>query len=283
MNCRERVRSTAGRYVTSVALGLLGIVYVAGVSTMAQSTPPEKSRSHTRPVRRDVVWHTWEVVEKYPHDPAAFTQGLVWHEGRLYEGTGLVGFSSLRRVKLETGEVEKKIDIAPNLFGEGIVIWIDSVVQITWQNHIGFVYDLDSFAQRRSFGYEGEGWGLTHDGTHLIMSNGTSVLTLRDPETLEETGRIDVTFRGQPLSRLNELEYIDGSIWANVWPTNQIVIISPSTGRVSGVLDLTGILTPEDQGNRGVDVLNGIAYDASSRRIFVTGKYWPTLYEIRVR
>ncbi len=259
---------------------------LAGSTTSSDSAPAwqeSENRTRTRPVRRDVVWHKYDVVNKFPHDPAAFTQGLVWHEGRLYEGTGLRGASSVRRVRLETGAVEQKIDLAPNIFGEGIAVWNDSIVQITWQNQVGFVYDLETFAQRRSFTYQGEGWGLTHDGTRLIMSNGSSVLVFRDPETFAETRRVTVTFRGAPLQRLNELEYIEGQIWANIWPTNQIARIEPNTGRVMGVLDLTGILTPQDQGNAAVDVLNGIAYDEKSDRIFVTGKLWPRLYEIRVR
>lgn len=230
----------------------------------------------------DITWYGYEIVNRFPHDPAAFTQGLVWHEGALYEGTGQLGQSSLRKVKLETGEVERRVDLAPGLFGEGIAVWNDSVIQLTWQNGVALVHDRSSFSPTRTFRYEGEGWGLTHDGKRLIMSDGTPTITFRDPATFRPIGSIDVVFRGRKLAGLNELELIDGRIWANLWTTDQIVMIDPESGNVTGVVDLTGLLSPADRGTARVDVLNGIAWDARGRRVFVTGKYWPKLYEIRL-
>jgi glutaminyl-peptide cyclotransferase len=255
---------------------------VAAVAALATPRRVATAPEEIAPMKRDVTLYGYGIVRSYPHDPGAFTQGLVFHDGRLYEGTGQEGESSLREVELETGNVLRQIDLAPDLFGEGIAIWRDSVIQLTWEHGVAFVYDLGTFELRKSFPYEGEGWGLTHDGSRFVMSNGTSTLIFRDPETFRETGRVDVTLRGRRLEGLNELEHIDGRIWANVWMTNQIVIIDPVTGAITGVVDLTGILTPRDRGGRNIDVLNGIAHDPSTGRIFVTGKYWPRLYEIRL-
>jgi len=238
--------------------------------------------SHAQQTKPDVTFYGYEIVNRFPHDPAAFTQGLVWHDGYLYEGTGLEGTSSVRKVKLETGKVVQKLDLPPEFFGEGITIWKDSIIQLTWKNHLAFVRDLSSFQERHRFDWSGEGWGITHDGRNVITSDGSATLTFRDPKSLAATKRLDVTFRNQPLRSLNELEYIENQIWANVWTTDQIAMIDPHTGVVRGVLDLTGLLSPRDRGTARVDVLNGIAYDATQRRIFVTGKNWPKLYEIRL-
>lgn len=265
MSAIVRLRACSARVVVAVLLLLLNTVAVA------ESAPAP-----------DVTWYGYEIVNRFPHDPAAFTQGLVWHDGSLYEGTGQLGQSSLRKVKLETGKVEKRVALAPDLFGEGIAVWNDSVIQLTWQNGVAIVHDLASFKQTRTFRYDGEGWGLTHDGRRLIMSDGSSRLTFRDPATFRAVGSIEAVFRGRKLAGLNELEFIKGEIWANVWTTNQIVTIDPSTGNVKGVVDLTGLLSPADRKGARVDVLNGIAYDAEDDRIFVTGKYWPMLYEIRL-
>ena len=224
----------------------------------------------------------YTVVRTYPHDRDAFTQGLVYHRGVLYEGTGLHGRSSVRRVRLETGEVLQIRRLDPKYFGEGIAVWNDSLIQLTWQSEIGFVYDLETFEPRRTFPYTGEGWGLTHDGTRLIMSNGSETGTLRflDPHTLRETGRLTVRDAGVPVAGLNELEYVKGEIYANVWNTERIARISPKTGQVTGWIDLRGLLDPREAA--GVDVLNGIAYDAEKDRLFVTGKLWPRIFEIQV-
>ena len=223
----------------------------------------------------------YRVVHTYPHDPDAYTQGLVYLNGFLYEGTGLNGRSSIRKVKLETGEVLQKHDIPEQYFGEGIVNWKNRLIEITWQTQTGFVYDLATFALQRQFSYPGEGWGLTQDGRRIIMSDGTAQLRFWNPDTLQEQGRVTVTDEGRPVTELNELEWVKGEVYANIYQTNRIARIDPASGKVVGWIDLTGLLSPEDQ-LRQVDVLNGIAYDAQADRLFVTGKLWPKLFEIRL-
>lgn len=222
----------------------------------------------------------YEIVHTYPHDPSAYTQGLFYLNGLLYEGTGLNGRSSIRKVKLETGDILEKRDIPEQYFGEGIVNWKDRLIEITWQSQTGFVYDLATFGLRSQFSYPGEGWGLTQDGKRIIMSDGTSELRFWDPETLRESGRIAVSDEGRPVPELNELEWIKGEVYANVYQTDRIARIDPASGKVVGWIDLTGILSPDDR--RGTDVLNGIAYDTKGNRLFVTGKLWPKLFEIRL-
>jgi glutamine cyclotransferase len=222
----------------------------------------------------------YRIVHTYPHDPGAFTQGLVFSDGYLYEGTGTIGESSVRKVELSTGKVVQKIDLPPPYFGEGIVLWKDKLIELTWQTKIGFVYDRATFKQLRTFTYSREGWGITHDDKRLIMSDGSATLFYWDPETLQEVGHLDVEDRGSPVLNLNELEFIQGEIYANVWQTERIARISPATGHVIGWIDLTGLLSPAEK--RGTDVLNGIAYDAKLGRLFVTGKWWPKLFEIRL-
>ena len=220
----------------------------------------------------------FQVVRSYPHDRAAFTQGLLVRNGFFYEGTGMIGQSGIRKVKIETGEVLQAKPLAEQYFGEGIVEWKGSIIQLTWQHGIGFVYDAETFAQTRTFTYKGEGWGLTHDGARLIMSDGTAQLRFLDPATLKETGRLTVRDALGPVTKLNELEFVKGEIFANVWGTDRIARISPSDGRVTGWIDLAGLLPRADRAN--ADVLNGIAYDAASDRLFVTGKWWPRVFEI---
>jgi len=224
--------------------------------------------------------YTYQVVHTFPHDRHAYTQGLVYQDGVLYEGTGLEGESSIRKVKLETGEVLQKRDVPWPHFGEGIVIWKDRLLELTWQGQSGFIYDPATFTPKGEFQYAGEGWGLTHDGKRIIMSDGTSEIRFWDPETLKETGRITIRSEGQPVVKLNELEWVKGEIYANVWETDRIVRVNPANGNVVGWIDLTGIMTPRetDPGN----VLNGIAYDAKGDRLFVTGKRWPKLFEIKL-
>lgn len=225
--------------------------------------------------------YTFRVKNVYPHDPGAFTQGLVYQDGGLYESTGLRGRSSLRRVDLETGEVQKKTSLLPMFFGEGIAVLGDRIYQLTWTSRVGFVYDKDSLEIIREFRYGIEGWGMTHDGKRLIVSDGSAELYFWDPETLVETGRITVKDGGTPVLNLNELEFIEGEIWANVWQDDRIVRVSPESGDVLGWIDLSGLLAPGDR--RGTeDVLNGIAYDPIRQRIFVTGKLWPKLFEIEI-
>lgn len=224
--------------------------------------------------------YRYQVVKSYPHDRQAFTQGLVYLDGYLYEGTGLNGQSGIRKVSLESGEVLQHRRIDEKYFGEGIAVWGKTLVQLTWQSELGFVYDLASFEPIRTFRFTGEGWGLTHDGKRLIMSDGTPTLRFLDPVTFKETGSLTVKDRGVPVDDLNELEIVKGEILANVWQSHRIARISPNTGQVTGWIDLTGLLSPRDA--IGVDVMNGIAFDAKGDRLFVTGKLWPRVFEIRV-
>jgi glutaminyl-peptide cyclotransferase len=224
--------------------------------------------------------YSYTVQRTYPHDPAAFTQGLQYHDGVLYEGTGRHGQSSIRKVRLETGEVLQQRDLPAEHFGEGIVIWQSDLIQLTWQSQVAFVYDRSTFALNRTFGYPGEGWGLTHDGSSLFMSDGTSELRVLDPATFAMRRRLRVTADGVPVANLNELEFVNGEIFANIWGSDRVARISPLTGEVTGWIDLTGLLTSAE--SRQVDVLNGIAYDAQSDRLFVTGKLWPKLFEIKL-
>ena len=221
----------------------------------------------------------YTVVRSYPHDPGAFTQGLQYVDGVLYEGTGLNGRSSIRRVNLETGNVLKQHNIGSQYFGEGITVLGADLYELTWQSGIAFVYDRNTFAPRKSFKYTGEGWGLTHDGTSLIMSDGTEFLRFLDPATFAERRGVRVAALGQPLKNLNELEFVKGEIFANVWMTEYIARIDPATGRINGYVDLRGLMPANDPSR---DVLNGIAYDAAGDRLFVTGKLWPRLFEIKL-
>lgn len=224
---------------------------------------------------------TYRVVNTFAHDPKAFTQGLVFEDGFLYEGTGLNGRSELRKVELETGNVLKTYKLPDEFFGEGITVFGNHIIQLTYQSHVGFVYNKETFEMLEEFEYQTEGWGLTHDDDYLIMSDGTPMLYFLDPETFKQNRKIMVLDRDSPVWGLNELEYIDGQIYANVWPTERIVKIEPETGRVIGWIDVEGILAPEDH-SEPVDVFNGIAYDAANRRLFVTGKFYPKLYEIKL-
>jgi glutaminyl-peptide cyclotransferase len=230
----------------------------------------------------------YRVVNVYPHDRAAFTEGLVYVDGILFEGTGLdnqsnpPGQSVLEKKDLATGQALQSIKLAPEFFGEGVTVMGNRVYQLTWKERTGFVYDKDTLQPLETFTISSDGWGLTHDGSRLIRSDGTSTLFFLDPTTLQETGRVDVRDgQGEPVANLNELEYINGEVYANVWLTDTIVRIDPATGKVLGRIDLTGLLPPEDRAQR-VDVLNGIAYDAAEDRLFVTGKWWPKLFEIDV-
>jgi glutaminyl-peptide cyclotransferase len=253
------------------ALLMLSTLLTAGQNRPVPRTPPVGSRV---PVIRPVVLAT------YPHDPEAFTQGLEYADGFLYESTGQYGRSSVRRVELESGRVVQRIELGPEYFGEGLTIWKSSLVQLTWESELGFVYDLKTLRRTATFRYSGEGWGLSHDSTRLIMSDGSATLRFLDPGTFKETTRLLVTDAGIPVTDLNELEYVNGEIYANVWRTDFIARISPRTGRVTSWLNLAGLLPPREQ--RDDKVLNGIAYDATGNRLFVTGKLWPRLFEIAI-
>ena len=227
--------------------------------------------------------YDYEVVHSYPHDVTAFTEGLFYLNGFLYESTGLEQHSSIRKVRIATGEVIQKIDIPTQYFGEGIVNWDGKLVSLTWKSQVGFVFDLATFKLQREFHYAGEGWALTQDGKQLIMSDGTPELRYINPNTLLETRRVQVTLDGKPIRNVNELEWVKGEILANVWETNWILRIDPADGHVTGVVNMTGLLGPSDRVSGPDSVLNGIAYDAKGDRLFVTGKNWPKVFEIRLR
>ena len=255
---------------------IIGLLVLTGVFFINHYSNLEPSaNSNLIPV------YTYKVVNTYPHDRSAFTEGLVFEDGVLYEGTGLHGYSTLRRVKLETGEILQIRELPPQFFGEGVTIYGNKIIQLTWQSHTGFVYDKYSFKLLQEFNYPDQGWGITYDGNHLIVSDGTETLHFLDPETFEEIGQIEVSANNIPVTGINELEYIQGEIFANIWKTERIARIDPLTGQVIGWIDLKGILSPEDH-SETVDVLNGIAHDAKNDRLFVSGKFWPKLFEIEL-
>jgi glutaminyl-peptide cyclotransferase len=224
----------------------------------------------------------YKVIHVYPHDANAFTQGLIYLDGALYEGTGLNGHSSIRMVDLTSGRVLQRYDLPQEYFGEGITNWGSNLYELTWTSNKCFVYDRFSFRLLKTFTYSGEGWGLTHDKTSLIMSDGTAYLRFLNPNTFAEIKRIEVTDNGRPVTQLNELEYIHGEIYANIWQTDRIVRISPVTGKVLGWIDMTGVLPAQDRSSDDA-VLNGIAYDEKGDRLFITGKLWPKLFEIKLK
>ena len=254
-------------------------VLVACLAFVVQAFRPA---SHITQYANPAPRYSYTVVRSYPHDPTAFTQGLEYVDGFLYEGTGLNGRSSIRKVKLETGEVVQRRDVPARYFGEGITIWKDNLYELTWQSQVALVYDRATFSPKRTLTYAGEGWGLTHDETALIMSDGSASLRYLDPATFAVRRRIVVTDAGAAVQRLNELEYVKGEILANVWQTDSIVRIAPDSGRVLGWIDLREMLSPADLVSADA-ILNGIAYDAQRDRLFVTGKLWPKLFEIKVR
>jgi len=225
---------------------------------------------------------TYRVIASYPHDPEASTQGLVIDNGVLFEGTGQYGRSSLRRVDLQSGQVQQLHSLPSQLFGEGITVFGNRIIQLTWKSGVGFVYAKDSFKLQRIFKYPGEGWGITHDGKNLIMSDGSATIRFLNPETFEVERRINVADKTGPVALLNELEYVKGTIYANVWKTDTIALIDPETGKVTGWLDLEGILGQEQQGKHHSGVLNGIAYNADEQALYVTGKLWPLLFQIEL-
>ena len=225
---------------------------------------------------------SYQIVHTYPHDSNAFTQGLIYVDGHLYESTGLNGKSSLRMVDLNTGAVLQKYDLPAEYFGEGLTDWGSTLIQLTWKAHKAFVYDRFSFSILRTFEYPGEGWGLTHDSTQLILSDGTSSLRFLDPKSFREPRRIRVVDEsGRAVDNLNELEFVHGEIYANIWHADKIARISPQTGKILGWIDLSGILDPREL-HGGDAVLNGIAYDPAADRLFITGKLWPKLFEIKL-
>ncbi len=246
-------------------------------SALIQHEPPQDLLTRAYESRAPV--YGFEIVSTYPHDPGAFTQGLVYEEDHFYEGTGLRGQSSLRRVMLANGQVLQQHELDDSLFGEGVVVVDDQIIQLTWQSNVGFVYDKSSFEVQQQFQYAIEGWGITNDGERLIVSDGTANLYFWDPETLQEIGKVVVHDDLGPVVRLNELEFIEGEVFANIWYTDLIARINPGNGRIVGYIDLSGLLPPEDHAP-STNVLNGIAYDPTLDRLFVTGKRWPKLFHI---
>jgi glutamine cyclotransferase len=246
----------------------IAIVILWAVAALGQSShrPPE---------------YTFHVIRQFPHDSAAFTQGFSYRDGYFYEGTGLNGRSSLRQVEIKTGTVLRKIDLPAEYFGEGITLFKDEVVELTWQSHVGFVYSRKDFHKLREFSYSGEGWGLTTGDRELFLSDGTAEIRVLDPATFAEKRRIKVHDGSGPVTELNELEWVEGELWANVWQTDRIARISPRSGQVLGWIDLTGLLSPVYRLTPDA-VLNGIAYDPQKKRLFVTGKLWPAVFEIKI-
>ena len=265
-----RVARTTGRRLAVAFL----------LAALPQLLPGQSSNGihATRPLE-----YTFKIVRTFPHDPTAFTQGLAYRDGFLYEGTGLKGRSSLRKIRLETGAVVQRVDLAPEFFGEGITLLKSEVVQLTWQQQTGFIYNVNDFRLLHRFSHPGEGWGLTTNSkrNEVFMSDGTPEIRVLDSVTLAEKRRFTVHDGDTPINQLNELEFVDGEIFANVWQTDRIARISPKSGAVVGWIDLTGLLSPIYRLEPGA-VLNGIAYDSNRKRLFVTGKLWPSIFEIRL-
>jgi glutamine cyclotransferase len=275
----RRLSTIACAFVLAFPLLLACVMPV----TRGAAHPPSRLPSPT-PTPTPPPTYTYEIRKSYRHDSSAYTQGLVIHDGVLFESTGLYGSSTLRRVDLKTGRVLKRLDVPADYFAEGLTLFEGKLFQLTWHAHKGFIYDPDSFAKLGEFPYDGEGWGLTHDGHSLIMSDGTNQLRFLNPASFKVERSIKVFDGARPLTQLNELEYIKGEIYANVWQTDRIARINPQDGKLLGWIDLTGLLKP-DQGayQPPVDVLNGIAYDEKENRLYVTGKLWPRLFEIKLK
>jgi glutaminyl-peptide cyclotransferase len=229
----------------------------------------------------DIPTLSYTLVRKWPHDSGAFTEGLLFWDGVLIESTGLYGHSTLRKVEVETGKVLQEVTLSDKFFGEGIAVLDGKIFQLTWQSHHGFIYDARTMKLLGEFPFAGEGWGLATDGRSLVMSDGTNRIRYIDPITFQVTRTIDVLAHGQPVKMLNELEFVKGELYANVWQTEFVLRIDPATGRILGAIDFVGILPQVDRA-KGTDVMNGIAYDPQGDRLFVTGKNWPDLFEVKV-
>jgi glutaminyl-peptide cyclotransferase len=272
LRCEHTGRGTCG--IPGLLLCLMAVLAGCACSTIENGN----GRLSVSPAVRT---YTYRIINVFPHDPEAFTEGLVFDRGFLYEGTGLNGKSSIRKIKLDSGQILLNRNLPEQYFGEGIVIYKDSLIQLTWTSGTGFVFDVNRFNPLGQFSYPTEGWGITHDQNRLIMSDGTSTIYFWDPVSYAVTGRIEVRDNGRPVDSINELEYIKDRIYANIWKTDRIAIIDPQNGRITGWVDLTGLLA--SQNFRGAaDVLNGIAYDEQADRLFVTGKLWPLLFEIKL-
>jgi glutamine cyclotransferase len=269
------VKNLPGRLAGVLALALSLISFACQTGTVANLSNEKAAGQEPVPI------YGYEVVHVWPHDPGAFTQGLVFHDGKLLESTGQVGRSSLRRVELETGKVLQKVDVPEPYFAEGITLLKGKIYQLTWQQQLGFIYDAWTFEKIGKFNFQGEGWGLTNDGQSLLLSDGTNRIRFLDPDNFQVRKTIAALDGSMPVIEINELEYIQGEIYANIWHDDRIVRIDPQTGRVVGWIDLTGLLAPGEVHDEEA-VLNGIAYDDTNGRLFVTGKLWPKLFEIRI-
>jgi glutamine cyclotransferase len=263
--------------MSAVAVILLVLWLLRPAVSGPEAPPPETPAASAE--RREPERLKVEVLSILPHDPASYTQGLLWHAGSLYESAGQYGSSSLRRVDLATGEVRQRVEVPPQYFAEGLALVGDKLIQLTWQEKTALIYRLSDFQRAGEHRYEGAGWGLCHDGKRLVMSNGSSRLTFRDPETFATLGQVAVTRAGVPVDMLNELECVDGAVWANVYLTDEILRVDPGTGKVTGVVDASGLLTPAERAR--AEVLNGIAYKPETGTFLITGKYWPRLFEVR--
>ena len=278
-------RVTTGRSPRVWAVALLAVAVLAGLwalrsASSSQASPARQASAAAAPESQPVVRSfRVDVLRQLAHDRDAYTQGLVWWNDRLFESTGRVGESTLRRLDPRTGRVEQRIDLPYQYFGEGLALVDRRLIMLTWTSERAFTYDRDSFEQGETFQYEGEGWGLCYDGDRLVMSDGTDRLTFRDPDTFEPIGEQFVRLRGQPLHRLNELECVDGAVYANVWEEDFLVRIDPETGRVVDYIDASGLLQGDDL--IGSEVLNGIAYDPTTETFYITGKWWPKMFEVR--
>jgi glutaminyl-peptide cyclotransferase len=255
-------------------MALVAIFLILGFSPLSSDFRAQELTAGRTPIYR------YQVVRAYPHDPQAFTQGFVYVDGFFYEGTGLHGRSSLRKVDPASGRILKRIDLPSAFFGEGVTVVGSRIVQVTWQSQVGFIYDKKTFRLLKQFHYPHEGWGITHDGKRLFLSDGTSLLHILDPKNYRELARLRVYDERGDVPGLNELEYVRGDIYANIWPTNRLAVINSRTGQVKAYLNLAGLLSEQEA--QGVDVVNGIAYDDRADRLFVTGKFWPKVFEIKV-
>lgn len=267
------------RKVQSTAIALLLAIHA---SCLSPSDDGAESAALQPQQPAEILTYSYRVIHSFPHDPKAYTQGLLYDNGFLYESTGQYGQSSLRKVELETGAVVQLHQLDDRFFAEGLALFGNRLLQLTWRANKGFAYRLDSFEPLAEFAYPTEGWGLTYDGELLVMSDGSATLYFRDPFTFAEVSRVAVVAQGRPVSQLNELEWVAGEVFANIWQTDTIARIDPATGQVAGWIDLTGLLSDADRRGSNAEVLNGIAYDPEGERLFVTGKRWPKLYQIEL-
>src|SRR5215207_5425547 len=275
----RNARLRAAVRILLLGLALTPVSFSCGNGTANSNTPNVAAE---RSPSGGVTLYGYEVVNTFPHDPEAFTQGLIFHDGALVESTGLEHHSTLRGVELQTGKVSQRVDVPRDFFAEGVTLFNGRIYQLTWKGEKGFIYDPRTFEKTGEFTYSGQGWGLTHDADSLILSDGTPRIRFIDPADNRVRRAINVTDGGRAVSQLNELEYVKGEIFANVWHQNRVARIDPQTGRVTGWIDLSGLLKPGDTSDEEA-VLNGIAYDASGDRLFVTGKLWPKLFEVRLK